>query len=221
MTMIQWRHERGEGYEGVAETTFQPIYPYLIKDLEEALGKPVRDLHVLELGGGPGHMAVQLLAAGVATLVECDICYDMLARCRRRVDEAESGGSARLSLCQSDAGRLPLADHSCDVIFSRGSIMFWNDLPQALHEMYRVLRPDGLAYFGGGTGRHTPAHVRSGILEKQRARRIGPGGGSGVPKIDPGPLEQTIAGIGGSLTVHSGDFGIWFQWHRQKREKSA
>jgi len=47
---------------------------------------------------------------------------------------------------------MPLPSESVDLVFSRGSIFFWDDPAQGLQEVYRVLRPGGEAMIGGGRG---------------------------------------------------------------------
>jgi NADH dehydrogenase [ubiquinone] 1 alpha subcomplex assembly factor 5 len=54
----------------------------------------------------------------------------------------------------ADEEQLPFADQSFDLIFSPLSLHWTNDLPGALIQMRRALKPDGLllaAMFGGGT----------------------------------------------------------------------
>ena len=41
---------------------------------------------------------------------------------------------------------------SVDLVASRGSIFFWEDKKKGLSEVYRILKPGGWAYIGGGFG---------------------------------------------------------------------
>ena len=43
-------------------------------------------------------------------------------------------------------------DEFADLIVSRGSYIFWEDLEKALLEIYRILAPGGKTYIGGGLG---------------------------------------------------------------------
>jgi len=38
------------------------------------------------------------------------------------------------------------------LIVSRGSVFFWEDKTKAFKEIYRVLKPNGITYIGGGFG---------------------------------------------------------------------
>jgi ubiquinone/menaquinone biosynthesis C-methylase UbiE len=51
-----------------------------------------------------------------------------------------------------DVHSLPFPKHSIDLIVSRGSIFFWDDLPKVFQDIARVLKPGGYAYIGGGFG---------------------------------------------------------------------
>jgi len=49
---------------------------------------------------------------------------------------------------------LPLPDDDIRLVVSRGSIPFWDDHATAFREIYRVLKPGGVAFVGGGFSRY-------------------------------------------------------------------
>jgi ubiquinone/menaquinone biosynthesis C-methylase UbiE len=51
-----------------------------------------------------------------------------------------------------DVHEIPLADETVDLAMSRGSVFFWEDHCKAFQEIYRVLKPGGVAIIGGGFG---------------------------------------------------------------------
>ncbi|MDD4127036.1 MAG: class I SAM-dependent methyltransferase, partial [Methanomicrobium sp.] len=55
-------------------------------------------------------------------------------------------------LLQGDVHDIPLENDYADLIISRGSIFFWDDIQTAFKEIYRVLKPGGKTYVGGGFG---------------------------------------------------------------------
>ena len=50
----------------------------------------------------------------------------------------------------NDAESMPFEDNFADLIVSRGSMFFWNDQTKVFKEIYRVLKPNGMAYIGCG-----------------------------------------------------------------------
>ncbi|MDD3407817.1 MAG: methyltransferase domain-containing protein, partial [Methanomicrobium sp.] len=48
--------------------------------------------------------------------------------------------------------QMPFEKNYADLVVSRGSIFFWEDLGKAFAEILRVLIPGGIAFIGGGFG---------------------------------------------------------------------
>jgi ubiquinone/menaquinone biosynthesis C-methylase UbiE len=82
--------------------------------------------------------------------VGTDLSAGMLGRAR------EAGA---WPLVQADGGRLPLADHTVDVIVVRGVLHHLPTVTEALREWRRVLRPDGAVVL---SSEPTPAVERHG-----------------------------------------------------------
>ena len=97
---------------------------------------------VLDLASGPGVLAreaAQKVAGGL--VVASDIAEQALAEGRRR----EPAGN--LQFAAADAERLTFADGAFDRVLCGLGLMFFPDVPRALAEMRRVLKPGGLAAF--------------------------------------------------------------------------
>ena len=62
----------------------------------------------------------------------------------------EAGFRGRVSAILADAHALPFHDGFAEIVVSRGSFPFWNDKRKAFSEIYRVLRPGGVAFIGRG-----------------------------------------------------------------------
>lgn len=98
---------------------------------------------VLEVGVGSGS---QLAALATATpsgrTLGVDLADGMIRHARRRL---RAVGAAHAEVLRADARRLPLADHSFDVVTSAYvlDILPWDDIRRALRECHRVLRPGG------------------------------------------------------------------------------
>lgn len=98
---------------------------------------------VLDLGCGGGH--VSFAASPFARDVTAyDLSSDMLAAV---AEEASKRGLANIATKQGSAERLPFADASFDMVLSRFSAHHWGDVPAALREAFRVVKPGGTVVF--------------------------------------------------------------------------
>lgn len=98
---------------------------------------------VLDLGCATG-AALKPLAQRFrgAHVIALDVSQSMLRRAAKR-----RGWFARQSLLQADASRLPIADHSVDVVFCNQLLPCVADPAAVLAEVGRVLRANGLFLF--------------------------------------------------------------------------
>ncbi len=96
---------------------------------------------VLDFGCGHG-MAAVVLARRAARVTACDLSAGYLAEARAR---AEVNGVA-LDLVQADGERLPFADQAFDRIWGN-AVLHHLDLRVAGPELFRVLKPGGIAVF--------------------------------------------------------------------------
>jgi SAM-dependent methyltransferase len=99
---------------------------------------------VLEVGSGPGQLAVRLArAAPDVALTSIDISPAMVERATRRVTEAGLAGQTRFEV--GDVGALPFPEESFDMAVSTLSLHHWSDPAKGLAEIHRVLRSGGEA----------------------------------------------------------------------------
>jgi SAM-dependent methyltransferase len=101
---------------------------------------------VLDLGSGPGHDAALLAELG-ATVVPLDPAEGLLR-------EASRYPAIALRRVVGDARRLPFADATFDGIWSCASLLHvpHREVPGALAEAARVLKPGGFAFFSMSEG---------------------------------------------------------------------
>ncbi len=96
------------------------------------------DETVLDIGTGSGQYLAPLrqrLPRG--RIIGADLAWGMLRDLRAR------GAPGDAALLNADAEALPLADDSCDVIIASYVLFFVPDIPRAVAEARRVLRPGG------------------------------------------------------------------------------
>ncbi len=112
-------------------------------DLAAARERVARELaptaQILDVGTGAGHLSFAL-APAVARVVALDPAPGMLATVRQA---AAARGLPQIETCDGSANALPFAAASFDLVCSRYSAHHWFDLPGALAEMRRVVKPDG------------------------------------------------------------------------------
>ena len=97
---------------------------------------------VLDLGSGTGYPSV-LAAQAVGqrgAVVGLDLAEEMLEAARRK---AKALGLSNVTFRTADVTTLPFEAASFDAVISRFCLMFLPDIPKALGEITRVLKPGG------------------------------------------------------------------------------
>jgi SAM-dependent methyltransferase len=145
---------------------------FLFREAAERLADRLEDVTrrfpvALDLGCHTGILARTLDGrGGIETLVSCDASAGMAAR-----------APGLKAVCDEET--LPFADASVDLVLSCLSLHWVNDLPGALLQIRRVLKPDGLflASFLGGA---TLTELRQAWLEAETRIESGMG-----PRVSP------------------------------------
>jgi SAM-dependent methyltransferase len=109
-------------------------------DLIGVLVRGMPGARVLDLGCGGGHVAFTAAAAG-ASVTAYDLSDAMLAAVTA---EAARRGLGPIETRQGAAETLPFPDAAFDAVLTRYSAHHWRDVPAALAQARRVLKPDGL-----------------------------------------------------------------------------
>lgn len=135
-----------------SEQSLPSRYPYVVQDVLRHC-KPQKGFWV-DLGAGKGQVAIPLIEATGNPVVMLDPNKEALAEGLKfaRAKHLED----RLLAVVGVAEQIPFPDNSVDLVVSRGAIFFWKDPVKGLQEVYRVLRPGGKAYIGGGAGSGYP-----------------------------------------------------------------
>jgi len=121
-------------YDAWYEMPVGRLVDELEKDLIYGLAAPAAGERALDVGTGTGHFAFDLAQRGLK-VTGVDISDAML-------DVARAKGS-RVTLVTADAGELPFADSSFDLVLSVTTLEFVPRPEKALSEMWRVTCPGG------------------------------------------------------------------------------
>lgn len=121
-----------------------------LHELAAGLGKPL----VLDLGCGAGHasFAVAPVARSVTAF---DLSSEMLAVV---AGAAQERGLHNIVTEQGNVASLPFAEASFCMVVTRFSAHHWLDVPAALREVKRVLKPNGLLVVIDITAPEAPLH---------------------------------------------------------------
>lgn len=97
---------------------------------------------VLDLGSGTGYPAIVAADAvgNEGAVLGFDLSEEMLDRAKRK---AYGLGLFQLDFRVADITQLPEEEHSFDAVISRFCLMFLPDIPKAVGEIARVLKPGG------------------------------------------------------------------------------
>ncbi|HUJ21913.1 MAG TPA: bifunctional demethylmenaquinone methyltransferase/2-methoxy-6-polyprenyl-1,4-benzoquinol methylase UbiE [Bryobacteraceae bacterium] len=109
------------------------------KRLEPVLRRP--DSRSLDLCCGTGDLLLALQAKSAGAVIGSDFCHPMLTAARQKIARRRF----RCPLFEADALSLPLEDDSLDLITVAFGFRNLADYQAGLAEMYRVLKPSGVA----------------------------------------------------------------------------
>lgn len=155
--------------------------------------------HLLDAGCGSGQFALALAARG-ARVAGVDLSPEMIRLARENAEQMELAGAVIWEV--GPVGHLSLPAASVDAIHARMVLPFVPDIPAALREFRRVLRP-------GGRLLASTAGPLSPIYRESWSRHLHEG--SGCNYLLPWELEHLLRADG--WTVHAG----WGEWGADAR----
>lgn len=150
-------------FDEIATNVFGRAYPIIADQAVEQTG--IAEGICMDLGSGGGHLGLALAERTGMEVYLYDISEDAVAIASNRI--IDRGLEEKVKAIKGDVESIPLKDNAVDLIISRGSLWFWNDKFQAFKEIYRVLKPSGKTYIGGGFGN---AELKAEIDTEMRAR---------------------------------------------------
>jgi SAM-dependent methyltransferase len=130
-------------YDLLAGRLLGGLYDAVARDAAKAV-HGIEDPEVLEVGQGPGDLAVRLaaLVPGLR-LTGLDVDPDMVSIAARKA--AAAGVAGRVRFVEGDVAGIPFPDGTFDLVVSTFSVHHWPDAAAGFAEVRRVLRPGGRA----------------------------------------------------------------------------
>jgi SAM-dependent methyltransferase len=194
-------------YNTFANTDFARIYPVIANQILDRTG--ITEGTCLDIGSGPGSPALALATLSSLKVTALDSSPEMYELTQKNI--RQRGMEDRVTPVTGDVHAIPAPDAVFNLVVSRGSYHFWDDLMVAFSEVYRVLIPGGMAYIGGGYG---CARIRDEILARRKERGIEDNPEHPIRtrfrKFRPGEIEDSIetAGITDYYIIND-DAGFW------------
>lgn len=213
-------------YKTVTED-YAPLYPAFARQMVQDYG--ITNGVCVDVGSSVGMFSMELAKITQMKCYALDIDPAAVRLCGILADEA--GLTGRVMPIEGDAQAMPFSDASADLVFSRGSIPFWQDREAGVRECYRILKPGGVAYIGGGFSRVLDPTVRDPIARRrseQMRKDPEPGfqplsdlaqvaRGAGIPESQFRFIQEPIAGWWLEIRKPA-DYTGWYQrWHGQMR----
>jgi hypothetical protein len=141
---------------------WEPIRPYLAKQIEELYRR--RDGHVLEIGPFSGLIfALAQKNVGQSFLIAA---FPQAAIPQYREEARRLGLEDRVPIIESDSSLIGIGDDCVDLAIFRGALFFPILFQVDFGAIYRTLGKGGIAFVGGGFGKHTPPEVISKIAKR-------------------------------------------------------
>ncbi|MEA4891339.1 MAG: class I SAM-dependent methyltransferase [Peptococcaceae bacterium] len=153
-------------FDFIAQNVFYPIYDVIAGDILKRTQSMQGRL--IDIGCGGGHLGMALMEKTGHQGYFVDINETALKIARKRA--GERGLAGRCFFSRQDVHAMDFPDGFADLIVSRGSYHFWQDLEKALLEIYRILAPRGRTYIGGGMGN---SELEAAIREKMQGLQPG------------------------------------------------
>ncbi|MBU4261661.1 MAG: methyltransferase domain-containing protein [Proteobacteria bacterium] len=197
-------------YNTIALGINAPVYAFYAGRILQRTG--IRSGSCLDVGCGGGYLGLALARITDLDFIFFDQSPQMLHCAEENI--ADDGFSTRARTMQGKVQSIPLADSSVDLVVSRGSVPFWDQLPLAFGEINRVLKTAGWAYIGGGLGdpetrAATSERLRKEYPEWQKKHRR-------PPLHDNGHYASALTAAGiDAFSVTRNDKGMWITFRKQ------
>ncbi len=196
----------------IVKTIFAPIYPEIAGQIK-SMHKITTGI-CIDLGAGPGALSICLAKITDLHLYAVDKSPHAFSIATQNIKDA--GLDDRITPVKSDIVNMPFENNFADLMISRGSIFFWQDMAGAFKEIYRVLKPGGETHIGGGFG---TSELKKAIFEEMAQRKDGfedrskkRGSPENMKRIKEA-LDETLPG---QYRMTQSDIGFWIYITKEK-----
>jgi ubiquinone/menaquinone biosynthesis C-methylase UbiE len=164
-TAQQQKPYKGLAMEGwvarwYARNTGRSMEPFK-KEAQEIARQLPSDVDVLEVAPGPGFLAIELARLGSYRIVGLDISKSFV----RIATENASKAGVEVTFREGNVSSMPFEANSFDFIYCRAAFKNFSAPVQALHEMYRVLKPGGKAVIHDLRSDASPEAIKAAVQE--------------------------------------------------------
>jgi ubiquinone/menaquinone biosynthesis C-methylase UbiE len=189
----------------IAKTLFAPIYPLIADHIKEKFN--ITTGQCIDLGSGSAALSIALARITDLKIHALDASKHSFKFAEKNIKE--QGFEDQITPITGRAENIPFEDNTTDLIISRGSIFFWDDLKMAFNEIFRVLKPGGQTYIGGGFG---STELKKNIFEEMAKKDDGFAKKSKA-RFSPENMERIKNAIDQSdiqdYEIYKGDKGFW------------
>jgi ubiquinone/menaquinone biosynthesis C-methylase UbiE len=145
MLATRKRAYKGWGMEGLLARWYARNTGKSIEQFKQEARKVAHQVpggsSVLEVAPGPGFWAIELAKLGSYQIVGLDISKSFV---RIATENAANAGVA-VTFREGNASALPFDANSFDFVYCRAAFKNFSEPVEAINEMYRVLKPGGMA----------------------------------------------------------------------------
>ncbi|MBA3286303.1 MAG: bifunctional demethylmenaquinone methyltransferase/2-methoxy-6-polyprenyl-1,4-benzoquinol methylase UbiE, partial [Nitrosopumilus sp.] len=99
--------------------------------------------NILDVATGTGDLALEAYAQTKAEITGIDISAGMLEIAKKKI--SEKGFGEKIKIVQADSENMPFENASFDAVTVAFGVRNFENLDKGLSEMYRILKPGGLA----------------------------------------------------------------------------
>jgi ubiquinone/menaquinone biosynthesis C-methylase UbiE len=194
-----------QGMDKITKTVFAPIYPLIAEQIKEKFS--ITTGNCLDLGSGPGTLSISLARITDLQIHALDASKYSFEIAENNIKE--QGFENRIKPVLGSVENMPFEDNYADLIVSRGSIFFWDDLIKAFNEILRVLKPGGKTSIGGGFG---SAELKKAVFEEM-AKKDDKFSKKSKGRLNPENIERIKNALEQSdiqgYDIYHGDKGFW------------